>query len=169
MKIGTFVGKEFIKLTADEKNAIIAEVNKAYPNINVKDMKIIETDNKYMQMLHIDLFLFDGVSTFRDDANNTVIPKHLLISICHQRGYDEAEVGKCYEWEDGFTPEYNLTSFSCSITLHGDEREYKHKHFQKGVGLKNTYSYGSELDDLEIFTNLTKIQKYINNFRPVKK
>ena len=165
MKIGTFVGQEGVSLTDDEIRIISERVKNTIGDgfyimeYSLKEEKTTSYDGYATYTAKV---LFTDKTTRRDSHGNSFIPNYMRITIHKEKGYDENEVGRFYEWEKGFTPEYNHQSFSCTIDLMGYYRGYRRKNVEYIVGITPTnYSYGTELDDLTIENGIYNIKQYI--------
>lgn len=108
--------------------------------------------------------VFDDERTRRDSNGQCFIPKYMCATIRKEKGYDQAEVGAFYTWEDGFKPNLDKTSYSCKIDLIGHYRGYRCKRVNTWVGITGTYyTFGTELTDLHIGDGVNIIRKYLRS------
>ena len=160
-KIGTMVGQKELVLSEDEINRIISfvepAVKKAFPNKEYK----ISVNRGLTEMVFLKVEgLFDTDKSFRMPNKDLVSPQYISLGICKHLCYDEAEEGKCYEWESmgkgkDYKPELKYTDYSISCRVIGHERRYRCKHIEMWTELSgmrsvrtSVYTYGTEISDM---------------------
>lgn len=169
MKLGTFVGKEFMSIPSDVQNDIAQQIQETIINSFPNPTKYNISKEESCDFTHTISFKITNFSPdeLRDYLGNTYIPKYIRVNVHLQKGYDEAVAGRCYEWTEGYKPEYDIISYSCSIDFIGDFRGYRKKNTEHYVGITRTnYSYGTELEDLTIKEGLKNISNYFYNSTP---
>ena len=87
----------------------------------------------------------------------------IMLDIIKQCGYLEREYGRFYEWKDGFQPPYDKTSFQCRIDIIGNSRNYRCKNVYRGGIGQTQFTYGTEIEDLEISKGIEYIKNYLKN------
>lgn len=158
MKLGTFVGKGSMTLGKDEREKFINKIKHILGVLFPNDKYEINEDTGY-----ITFRVYLDYKTRRDRKGNTYMPKYIRMTFRKSYGYDEAVVGKFYEWEEGFVPEYNVTSFSCTTDLIGHYRRYRARNVETFVGITQTnYQYGTEFEDFDFYAPLGAIASYIS-------
>lgn len=176
MKIGTFVGKEFVLPTSEEQDYVENIINKVMNNsFSNPHYKIEKRVSDFTKSVIFDVVGQFDKTEYRDREGNTYLPTHIRVSFHKNNGYDEKVYGKPWELrERGITPPYDITSFSCSVDFFGHFRAYRRRTTDTFVGITPTnYSYGTELTDLDCEMGLRNISNYfyhssINHGTPLK-
>lgn len=183
MKVGTFVGQEHIRITDTERKAILERVRailkECFPDQTPKITYKSNMDSLNCLVITAENAVPSG--TFRtmkgEDwfvrSGDVIAPNGTIqIILYSEMGYDEAEVGKFYEWEKmghpkDWRPEYDKHSYSLSFLWNGIHRGYRKQH-TSGLGLKGSYHYGTELSDLTFEDNFRMVAKIMSYAKPMK-
>lgn len=161
MKLGTFVGQQFLEITSDEISYIEQQiknvVNNTFSNPDKYTIKMVEGNVG----VHFDITGFSECE-MRDKSGNTYLPKHIKVSVYKEAGFDQAIHGTLHEINrSGTIPPLDITSYSCSVNMFGDWRGYRKKNVEHNVGITKTgYSFGTEIKDLEVYEDLVKVSNY---------
>ena len=167
MKIGTFVGQEELPISKKVANVIKTEVVKAAKELFGDfdgGFEVKVTNTKCCSGTHLFISLkFKDEKTYRNSNGTKFKPFMLTASLFHQKGYDEAKTGPFYTWEKGFKPEYDVTSYQLTINLIGEYREYRrHNTIYGGIG-HTAFTYGTELEDLEVRKGIKSFADFIKH------
>lgn len=171
MKIGSFVGKVNISLSKDEINTIHNELKMhvEYYMDGVIDYTMRKSTPKVFDEAteYESLIKFKTCPTLRDKDKNTYVPRYIRIKVFKNKGYDENEQGKFFEWEDGFKPTYDKEQYNMSISFIGDWRRYRSPIIEHYVGVTHNdsfFQYGTDLEkDFDFAEPLRYISQFIKN------
>lgn len=165
MKLGTFVGRETVCLSDAEIQYISKKVSNLFKEKLGKLVKVntkVKTtyDNKGTEL--VINFTFKNEETRRSLKNNARFkPSFIMCMFFKHKGYDEAEVGRFYEWKDDYKPTLNKESYTLKCDMYGDYCGYNRKNIERCVGIaRSVYEYGTELEDL----NINEIDKKIIDY-----
>lgn len=160
MKLGTFVGKQFLEIPIEEQNTIEQQIKKVVFNSFSNPGKYEITKRVSEHGVHFKIENFSS-DELRDHFGNTYIPSYINVFITKQAGYDQAVHGPVYDHKDGFVPPYDITSYSCTVDLIGTFRRYRGKRVDHYIGIGGTeYSFGTELTDINYQEAIRKISNY---------
>lgn len=172
-KIGTLVAKEGIELNENElefmqdiiKRGMVhvfgdhvtydLEVKEGYNHGMYYDVKNIRVHNLplcTMRMRHTN-------RKHQYCYGDCLQPTHIMLSLHHNRCYNEFETGKCYTWPEGFKPELKYTDYQMHITMYGAHRRYRSRNWSYGTGLVWDFQYGTELNDLNAWEALDDMRR----------
>lgn len=181
MKLGSFVGKEFVEVTSDELDVFNTEVkvlaNKYFGEGNYE---LITIDNQTTGFIHYRIIpkVFDcnGKYALRLKSGHQARMKYIHIMVVKHKGYDESVEGKFYEWEEGYTPEHNITSYTVKTDVTGDWKGYRRKTCEMAVGIignSRLWSYDYDTDHNKLFGDTTEkvfkdLMWELNNAKPTK-
>lgn len=177
MKIGGFIGKVNLSLSKDDINTIHKELKKnvEYYMDGVLDYTIHKSTPKLFDgATEYELYIqFKDYPTLRDKDKHTYVPRYIRIKVYKQKGYDEKEQGKFYEWEDGFKPTYNKEQYTMNVSFIGDWRLYRSSIIEHYVGVTydgSFFQYGTDLEkDFDFAEPLRYIAKFIKNSTKARK
>lgn len=163
MKVGTFVAKEKLPITEKEtndfQNIIVALIKKHFPSYSFRDNVEVEHKGGYTYIRYKNLFTKNITYRVTGTGDNWFVKNGDLVMPCSglvfmltkSKGYDEAKVGKFYEWKEGFTPEYDCEGYSAYLIWSGLHKSKGHR-YADGLSVNEHYQYGTEISDLD-FTN----------------
>lgn len=165
MKIGTFVGQQFITLNENE----IAQIEKNLQESVDETLasKICHTKAETSVYGHTITIKLKPSHVMRSQNGDCFIPRYIRVYAGKSKGYDEAKCGVFYKWPKGYKPTLDLTSYDVNIDLMGDFRGYHKRTIECGVGItQTTYKYGTELSDIDVKEGINKIAAYLRSSRP---
>ena len=149
MKLGTFVGKQFLTTTPEEIKYVTNEIQNGFKLSNT-ECKMTKIDSSSITTA-FRIYTDKMDKNYRTGRGDLVHPCYIRVSLCSQNGYDEAVHGKSYTWAKDYQPAYDIHSYSVKIDIIGHERRKHSRYISHFVGIYNTtYNYGTELGELEI-------------------
>lgn len=169
MQVGSFVGRKGLSLNSEEIEMISSNIKNCYdaylseiPNIGELS---ITTEKDYSDAIVVKAIVpFKGNCVMRHCDKDCYVPQEIRIVARKKLGYDESKCGKVYEWEEGYEPKLDMTSYSIDIDLMGDFRKYRGRIIERGVGItQTTYEYGTELYDILATSGIMKIARYLRD------
>lgn len=165
MKIGTFIGKQFITLNENEIAHIEKNLKESIDETLANKIRHTEADTDvYLHTIKIGL---KPSHVMRSQNGACFIPRYIRVCAGKSKGYDEAKCGVFYKWPKGYKPTLDLTSYNVTIDLMGDFRGYHKRTIERGVGItQTTYKYGTELSDIDVKEGINKIAAYLKGSRP---
>lgn len=181
MKLGTFVGKEFVEITSGELDVFNREVYKlADRYFGAGNYETMCIENQMTGFVHYRIipkvFECNGKYALRLKCGNQVRFRYIHIMVVKHKGYDESVEGKFYEWEEGYKPEYNITSYTVKTDVIGDWKGYRRKNCEMAVGILGdnklwSYDFDTDYEDLfgEATENIFKdVARELKNAKPTK-
>lgn len=181
MKLGTFVGKEFVEVTTDELDVFNKEVSKlADKYFGAGNYELVTIDNQttgfVLYSITSKVFDCNGKFALRLKSGHQARMRYMHIMVVKHKGYDESVEGKFYEWDEGYKPEYNITSYSVNVEVTGDWKGYRRKNCEVAVGIignNRLWSYDYDTDHNKLFGDATEkvfkdLMWELNNAKPTK-
>jgi len=179
MKVGTFVAKENIDVTPEEQSVNVdrfkSAIKKYFPQVKAEYFTYKSETVKSLTVTFKDV-VPNGKFRVHSSADNRFIrPKDLVyptgyisIILYSEMGYDEAEVGRSYEWKsmghpDGWSPELNKHGYALYLLWHGEHKAYR-RQIKSGLEVTNHFFYGTELSDLDFENSLKTIADISNSW-----
>lgn len=177
MKIGTFVGKETVEFTDSEYATIVEKVSTMCDEIFGMDGYSLNWSGEmscHTCTIVPKIFSCNGECAIRLRSKHLAHFKFIRLFVYKQNGYDEKVEGYCYNWEEGYKPNLNLTSFSVSAYVIGDWKKYYGKRSEHNTGIIGdnnlcTYEYDTEISDLignDTISMFRSVKAEIDNAKP---
>lgn len=164
MKEGSFVGKGCLKLSKEEIKAIKAQFKLISFSIPIEEIKwkLTPSYDKKGDMLCAFVSLKQEMRR-SNKTNDLFCVDFIKLDVIKQYGYLEREHGRFYEWKDGFQPPYDKTSFQCRIDIIGNSRNYRCRNICRGGIGQTQFTYGTEIEDLEISKGIEYVKIFLKN------
>lgn len=159
MQIGTFVGQETLEFSQAEienvKKMFEDTIRRYFVCKNITVEEHYESSMKYIQITAHDV-VYPGkrrVIGLGDDwfirTGDIIDPKgNISIIVRSQMGYDEAKVGKFYEWPKGWKAPNDVHQYEITLCWPGRHKTYRHHHWG-GLDIKQHYFWGTEFSDMK--------------------
>lgn len=154
-KYKNFIGDSWNEFTKEEvkglKDYFLNLVNNS--NENIKNIKLKECRQYKTLTKHIVLYFESPHLEFRNVDKNRIKFDGYSILIAKESGY--LRVGEEKDYKNA--PKYHYSAF---LIVHGKEIKYGKKN-EKHMGVKNSYAFGTEFNDLDLSESLNELSRQI--------